>query len=103
MPVLSWTFASGTSIASGMPYFSTPKWTLTPQIFLPPSMPRPKQLGAERQDLSPDSRLLADSERGLSMTTAVGSAVSPQASRHVRRRRSSSQRHSPSRGQRDFD
>src|SRR5690242_18024984 len=62
-----------------MPYFSTPRWTVTPQIFLPPSKPRSKQLGADLQDLSPDSCPLADSERGLSITTALGSAISPQA------------------------
>ncbi|MCW2239579.1 hypothetical protein [Azospirillum canadense] len=36
----------------------------------------------------------------LSITTVLGSGVSPQASRHVRRSRSSSRRHSPSRVQR---
>jgi hypothetical protein len=56
-------------------------------IFLPPSMPRVKQLGAERQER-------------LSITTVLGSAVSPQASRQVRRSRSSRRRHSPSRVQR---
>ncbi len=73
---------------------------LTPRIFLPPSKLRSKQLGAERHDLLADSRPLADGERRLSITTAVGSAVSPQASRQVRRSRSSSRRHSPSRVQR---
>src|SRR5688572_5448550 len=53
---------------------------LTPLIFLPPSMPRPKQLGAERQDR-------------LSMTTALGSGASPQASRQARISRSSRRRH----------
>jgi hypothetical protein len=46
---------------------------LTPRIFLPPSIPRSKQLGAERQDR-------------LSITTALGSGASPQARRQVRRR-----------------
>ena len=81
MPLVSWTFAGETSIASGMPCFSTPRWTWTPWIFLPPSKPRSKQLGADLQDR-------------LSMTTALGSAVSPQASRQVRRSRSSRRRHS---------
>jgi hypothetical protein len=63
---VSWQFAGATSIARGMPYFSTAIWILTPRIFLPPSMPRAKQLGAERQER-------------LSMTTALGSAVPPQA------------------------
>jgi hypothetical protein len=58
-------FAGETSIASGMPYLSTPKWILTPLIFLPPSKPRLKQLGADLQDLSPDSCPFADSEKGL--------------------------------------
>jgi hypothetical protein len=43
-----------------------------------------KQLGADLQDR-------------LSMTTALGSAALPQASRHARRSRSSRQRHRPSR------
>src|SRR4051794_37597781 len=87
MPLVSWVLAGETSIASGMPYFSTATWILTPRIFLPPSMPRVKQLGAERQER-------------LSITTVLGSVVSPQASRQVRRSRASSRRHSPSRVQR---
>src|SRR4051812_20736661 len=43
MPLVSWVFAGDTSIASGMPYFSTAIWILMPLIFLPPSMPRMKQ------------------------------------------------------------
>jgi hypothetical protein len=43
-----------------------------PLIFLPPSKPGVKQVGADLQDLSPDSCPLADSERGLSMMTARG-------------------------------
>ena len=46
----------------------TARWILMPLIFLPPSKPRPKQVGAERHDR-------------LSMMTALGSAVSPQARR----------------------
>jgi len=80
MPFVSCRFAGETSIASGMPY-------LTPRIFFPPSMPRSKQLGAERQER-------------LSMTTALGSGASPQARRQVRRSRSSSRRQRPSRVQR---
>src|SRR3954451_21300800 len=87
MPLVLCVLAGETSIASGRPYFSTATWILTPLIFLPPSMPRVKQLGAERQER-------------LSITTVLGSAVSPQASRQVRRSRSSSRRHSPSRIQR---
>ena len=60
---------------------------LEPRIFLPPSMPRAKQLGAERQER-------------LSITTTLGSGLSPQARRQVRRSRSSSRRQSPSRVQR---
>src|ERR1700721_2326959 len=66
-PFVSCRFARETSIARGTPYLSTARWILTPRIFFPPSMPRSKQLGAERQDR-------------LSMTTALGSGVSPQAS-----------------------
>src|ERR1700751_5079313 len=66
MALVSWRFAGATSIARGMPYCSTAIWILTPRIFLPPSMPRAKQLGAERQER-------------LSMTTALGSGGSPQA------------------------
>src|SRR5690348_10976082 len=73
MALVSWRFAGATSIVKGMPYFSTAMWILTPRIFLPPSMPRSKQLGAERQDQ-------------LSITTALGSGASPQARRQVRRR-----------------
>src|SRR5689334_15357180 len=94
MPLLSWTFAGETVIASGKPYLSTAKWILMPLIFLPPSKPRPKQVGAERQELSPDSCRLADSERGLSTMTALGSGVSPQACRQVWIKRLSSRRHS---------
>ena len=42
--------AGETSIASGMPCFSTPRWIFTPQIFLPPSKPRSKQLSADLQE-----------------------------------------------------
>src|SRR5690349_21616401 len=87
MPLLSWVLTGVTSIASGIPYFSTATWIFTPLIFLPPSTPRSKQLGAERQER-------------LSITTVLGSGVSPQASRQERRSRSSSRRHSPSRVQR---
>src|SRR3954463_6016052 len=73
MALVSWRFAGVTSIARGMPYFSTAIWILTPRIFLPPSMPRAKQLGAERQER-------------LSMTTALGSGASPQAKRQGGRR-----------------
>src|SRR3954449_8660670 len=71
MPLLSWTFAGETLIANGKPYLSTARWILMPLIFLPPSKPRPKQVGAEQQER-------------LSMMTALGSAVSPQASRQAR-------------------
>jgi hypothetical protein len=70
MPLLSWALAGETLIASGKPYLSTARWILMPLIFLPPSKPRPKQLGAERQEW-------------LSMMTALGLAVSPQASRQA--------------------
>src|SRR3954467_2155226 len=84
MPLLSWTFAGETLIASGKPYLSTARWILMPLIFLPPSKPRPKQVGAERHDR-------------LSTMTALGSGVSPQACRQVRIKRLSSRRHRPSR------
>src|ERR1700722_19671315 len=79
MDLMACRFAGATSIARGMPCFSTATWILTPRIFLPPSMPRAKQLGAERQER-------------LSMTTALGSGGSPQARRQMRRSRSSSRR-----------
>src|SRR4051812_13496920 len=63
MPLLSCLFAGETVIASGKPYLSTARWILMPLIFLPPSKPRPKQVGAERHER-------------LSMMTALGSAVS---------------------------
>src|SRR3954471_6325726 len=97
MPLLSCLLAGETVIASGKTYLSTARWLLIPLIFLPPSKPRPKQVGAERHDLSPDSCPLADSERGLSRMTALGSAVSPQARRQARIKRLSRRRHSPSR------
>src|SRR3954471_9655879 len=50
MPLVSWVLAGATSIPNGMPCFSTATWILTPRIFLPPSMPRVKPLGAERQE-----------------------------------------------------
>src|SRR3954454_16348020 len=84
MPLLSWTFAGEAVIASGKPYLSTAKWILMPLIFLPPSKPRPKQVGAERQER-------------LSRMTALGSGVSPQACRQAWIKRLSSRRHSPSR------
>ena len=34
-------------IASGKPYLSTARWILMPLIFLPPSKPRVKQVGAD--------------------------------------------------------
>src|SRR3954447_23474614 len=80
MPLLSWTFAVETVIASGKPYLSTARWTLMPLIFLPPSKPRPKQVGAERHER-------------LSMMTALGTGLSPQACRQARIRRLSSRRH----------
>src|SRR5215212_2529819 len=80
MPLLSCLFAGETSIASGKPYLSTARWTLMPLIFLPPSKPRPKQVGAERHDR-------------LSMMTALGSAISPQACRQARIKRLSRRRH----------
>jgi hypothetical protein len=85
--LVSYRFVGETSIVSGMPYLSTAVWILTPRIFFPPSIPRSKQLGAERQDR-------------LSMTTALGSGASPQARRQVRRSRSSNRRQRPSRVQR---
>src|SRR6187431_2515742 len=87
MPLLSCMFAAETLIASGKPYLSTARWILMPLIFLPPSKPRPKQLGAEGHDR-------------LSMMTALGSGVSPQACHQARIKRLSSRRHSPSRVQR---
>src|SRR3954454_9263492 len=87
MPLLSCRLAGETWIANGKPYLSTAKWILMPLIFLPPSKPRPKQVGAERQER-------------LSTMTALGSGVSPQACRHVWIKRLSSRRHSPSRVQR---
>src|SRR3954471_7890449 len=96
MPLLSCLLAGETVIASGKTYLSTARWLLIPLIFLPPSKPRPKQVGAERHDLSPDSCPLADSERGLSRMTALGSAVSPQARRQARIKRLSRRRHKPS-------
>src|SRR4051812_29494614 len=70
MPLLSWTFAGETVIASGKPYLSTAKWILMPLIFLPPSKPRPKQVGAERQER-------------LSTMTVLGSGVSPHVKGHA--------------------
>src|SRR3954465_10881427 len=80
MPLVSCVLADATSILSGMPCLSTATWILTPRIFLPPSMPRVKQLGAERQER-------------LSITTVLGSAVSPQARPRGARSRSSSRPH----------
>src|SRR4051794_30878632 len=80
MPLLSWTFAGEAVIASGKPYLSTAKWILMPLIFLPPSKPRPKQVGAERHER-------------LSTMTALGSGVSPQACRQAWIKRLSSRRH----------
>jgi hypothetical protein len=77
----------GCQICYGKPYLSTATWILTPLIFFPPSMPRSKQLGAERQDR-------------LSITTALGSGASPQARRQSRCSRPSSRRQWPSRVQR---
>src|SRR5690349_23246153 len=51
-------------------------WILTPRIVVPPSMPRSRPFGAERQDR-------------LSITTALGSGASPHARGQRRRRRSS--------------
>src|SRR3954468_21585199 len=50
IPFVSCVLAGATSMASGMPCLSTATWILTPRIFLPPSMPRVKQLGVERQE-----------------------------------------------------
>src|SRR3954468_20362954 len=86
MAFVSWRFAGATSIASGMPYFSTAIWILTPRTFLPPSTPRSKQLGAERQER-------------LSITTVLGSAVSPHARRQERPRRPGRPRPRPEPGQ----
>src|SRR3954462_13520753 len=89
MPLLSCLLAGETVIASGKPYLSTARWiidrgasTIDPLIFLPPSKPRPKQVGAERHER-------------LSMMTALGSGVSPQAYRQARIKRLSSRRHKP--------
>src|SRR5689334_18853416 len=65
MPWPSCLFAGEMLIASGTPYLSTARWILMPLIFLPPSKPRPKQVGAERQER-------------LSMMTAPGTGLSPQ-------------------------
>src|SRR3954470_9277352 len=81
MPLLSWALADETLIASGKPYLSTARWILMPLIFLPPSKPRPKQLGAERQER-------------LARMTALGSEVAPEACRQAWIKRLSSQRHS---------
>src|SRR5918994_7357231 len=81
MPLLACMFAAETLIAMGQPYLSTARWILMPLIFLPPSKPRVKQVGAERHDR-------------LSRMTALGSAVSPQACRQARIRRLSRRRHS---------
>src|SRR5690349_10820716 len=90
MPVLSWTFAGETVIASGKPYLSTARWiidrgasTIDPLIFLPPSKPRPKQLGADGQER-------------LSTMTALGTGLSPQACRQAWIKRLSRRRHKPS-------
>src|SRR4051794_29607280 len=87
MPLLSCLLAGETVIASGKPYLSTARWILMPLIFLPPSKPRPKQVGAERQER-------------LSMMTALGTGLSPQACRQAWIKWLSRRRHSPSRGQR---
>src|SRR4051795_5559614 len=87
MPLASCLLAGETVIASGKPYLSTARWILMPLIFLPPSKPRPKQVGAERHDR-------------LSMMTALGSGVSPQARRQERIKRLSRRRHRPRRVQR---
>src|SRR4051812_42676381 len=97
MPLLSCLLAGETWIASGKPYLSTARWILMPLIFSPPSKARLKQVGAEQHELSPDSCPLADSDRGLSMMTALGLGVSPQACRQARINRLSSRRHRPSR------
>src|SRR5215213_6034371 len=80
MPLLSCMLVGETVIASGKPYLSTARWILMPLIFLPPSKPRPKQVGAERQER-------------LSTMTALGSGVSPQACRQAWIKRLSSRRH----------
>src|SRR4051812_45794081 len=80
MPLLSWTFTGETVIASGKPYLSTARWTLMPLIFLPPSKPRPKQVGVEGHDR-------------LSTMTALGMGLSPQACRQARIKRLSRRRH----------
>src|SRR3954465_6139076 len=81
MPLLSCMFAAETLIASGKPYLSTARWILMPLIFLPPSKQRPKQVGAERQER-------------LSMMTALGTGLSPQACRQAWIKRLSRRRHS---------
>src|SRR3954453_6073967 len=73
--------------ASGKPCLSTTRLILTPLTFLPPSMPRLPQVGAERHDR-------------LSTTTTEGFGLSPQAIRQLRSRSSISAFHSPSRCQR---
>ena len=52
--MLSCLLAGETLIASGKPYLSTARWiidrgasTIDPLIFLPPSKPRVKQVGAD--------------------------------------------------------
>src|SRR3954463_14770882 len=80
MPLLSCLLAGETVIASGKPYLSTARWILMPLIFLPPSKPRPKQVGAEGQER-------------LSRMTALGTGLSPQACRQARIKRLSSRRH----------
>src|SRR3954470_1126557 len=84
MPLLSCLLAGETLIANGKPYLSTARWILMPLIFLPPSKPQSKQVGAERHER-------------LSMMTALGLGVSPQACRQARINRLSSRRHRPSR------
>src|SRR4051812_37042951 len=84
MPLLSCLFAGETLIASGEPYLSTARWILMPLIFLPLSKPRVKQVGADWHDR-------------LSMMTAVGTGLSPQACRQERIKRLSSRYHRPSR------
>src|SRR6185436_784391 len=80
MPLPSCWLAAETLIASGKPYLSTARWILMPLIFLPPSKPRPKQVGAERHER-------------LSMMTALGTGLSPQACRQARIKRLSRRRH----------
>src|SRR5919199_3097332 len=87
-PARSSTLAGVHSRSSSEPCLSHKACSFTPLISLPPSMPRAKQLGAER------------CER-LSTTTAEGSTSSPQAKRQSKARRCPSRRHSPSRVQRE--